>query len=351
MEGRNPNVALVAGVRGLVGYNLAEHLVARPDWRTIALIREGEGPPGAQLVRGDLMDRDALMSATGFGDVTHLFFPAYRFDADSNVEYDVNIGMLRNMLDALHAAGAPLRHLVLYQGMKAYGATVGPYRTPARESDPRILAKLFYYGQEDLARELGRARGFHFTALRPTRIFGIGFGNFANLLHGIAVYAALCKELGYPLVYPGSRKAFDVLLEMTDTKLLAEASVWACETPAAKDQVFNVTNGDLFRWSQLWPVIADFFGLQTGEPMPVDLKGMLGAETQTWQSIVRRHELIDIPYRQLVNWDFVSPAFNNETEAHSSTIKIRKAGFSHCLDTQDNVRVRLQEMRDRRLIP
>lgn len=347
----NPRVALIAGASGVVGYNLTEHLVAQPDWRTVALVRTGEDVPGAHMIRADLLDRDAMMTIDGLGQITHLFFPAYRFDPDSKAEYEKNVAMLQNMLDALHRAGAPLQHVVLFQGMKAYGASIGPYRTPARESDPRILTNLFYYGQEDLARELGRERGFRFTALRPTRIFGIGFGNFANLLQSVAIYASLCKELGYPLVFPGSRKAFGVLLEMTDTKLLAKASVWACDSPSAADEVFNVTNGDLFRWNQLWPLVAEFLGLQEGDPMPLDLKDSLADKSPIWQAMVRRHGLVEIPYERLVNWDFASSSFRNETEAHSSTVKIRRAGFHDCLDTPQNFLARLHEMRERRLIP
>ena len=34
------------------------------------------------------------------------------------------------------------------------------------------------------------------------------------------------------------------------------------------NQAFNVTNGDVFRWSQLWPVIAAFFDLPCGRSAP-----------------------------------------------------------------------------------
>jgi hypothetical protein len=35
---------------------------------------------------------------------------------------------------------------------------------------------------------------------------------------------------------------------MTDARLLARHMLWATTTPAARDQAFNVVNGDVFRW-------------------------------------------------------------------------------------------------------
>jgi nucleoside-diphosphate-sugar epimerase len=187
--------------------------------------------------------------------------------------------------------------------------------------------------------------------LRPTRIFGIGFGALANLLHFVAFYAAICKELGHPLAYPGSQMAYRTLLEMTDAGLLAEASVWAATAATARDQVFNITNGDLFRWSQLWPAIADFFGLELAPPMPLDLKLTLADQAPLWREMARKYGLVDTPYEELVNWERASRLLNWETEAHSSTIKIRQAGFHSCLDTRDNFIAKLTAMRKRRLIP
>ena len=53
--------------------------------------------------------------------------------------------MLTNLLDALRMAESNVRHLTLLQGTKAYGVHHGPYKMPARESDPRFIASNFYY--------------------------------------------------------------------------------------------------------------------------------------------------------------------------------------------------------------
>ena len=57
-------------------------------------------------------------------------------------------------------------------------------------------------------------------------------------------------------------------MEATDVDILARAIAWAGETEAARDQAFNVTNGDVFRWQEVWPAIADALGMRPGEARP-----------------------------------------------------------------------------------
>ena len=45
--------------------------------------------------------------------------------------------MLRNVLDAIEPIAPGLEHVHLVQGTKYYGMHLGPFRTPAREDDPR----------------------------------------------------------------------------------------------------------------------------------------------------------------------------------------------------------------------
>ena len=49
-----------------------------------------------------------------------------------------------------------LEHVTVYQGGKAYGSDLGPFKTPAREDDPRLMPPNFYYDQEDLLRNRQR---------------------------------------------------------------------------------------------------------------------------------------------------------------------------------------------------
>jgi hypothetical protein len=136
-------------------------------------------------------------------DVTHLVFAAYQEQPSLAGQVAPNVDLLEGSLDALAAAGAALQHVTLYQGNKYYGAHLGPFKTPAREDDPRLLGPNFYYDQEDLLRLRAERDGFAFTIFRPEAVCGVATGNPMNLLTAIAVYANLCKHKNIPLRFPG----------------------------------------------------------------------------------------------------------------------------------------------------
>jgi hypothetical protein len=51
--------------------------------------------------------------------------------------------------------------------------------------------------------------------------------------------------------FPGSDAAYDALTECCDVRLLAEAIVFTSTNPAAANAIFNVSNGDVFRWNEV----------------------------------------------------------------------------------------------------
>ncbi|MFC5672859.1 NAD-dependent epimerase/dehydratase family protein [Streptomyces incanus] len=236
----NGDTVLVAGDGGLIG-SYAAREYTRLGWTVHGVSRRALDDAPWQHHSVDLLDAEsATTGLAGLGDVTHLVFAAY-IERPTDAELiEVNDALLRNTLDALRAAGAPLRHVTLYQGGKAYGHHLGYFTTQAKESDPRLVAPHFYSTQEDLLRQAAAERGFAFTALRPEGVTGYATGNPMNLLLVIGIHAAICKELGLPMRFPGTRAAYDVLYQTTDAELLARATVWAGSAGTAADQVFNV---------------------------------------------------------------------------------------------------------------
>ena len=344
--------ALVAGGHGLVGRYVTRQLLASGRWDqvTTSSRRPGQVADGADHLTLDLLDGPAVTAAVP-GTVTHLFFAAYLVVAYRREEVVANVAMLQNTIDALAERGAPLRHVVLYQGGKAYGAHLGPFRIPARESDPRILGPLFYYDQEDALRRLSAERGIRFTVFRPDHIMGVANGHFVNLLHAVAVYAAVSKELGLPLRFPGSERASRALIQLCDARLLGRASEWAVDCPAAADEVFNVTNGDQARYCDLWPLVADDFGMRTGEPMKIRLAEAMPAHADAWQRLVVRHGLRPTGIEDMTNWGWADATLGIEHDILSSTVKLRRAGFADCIDSEESVLQLLADMRAEGLLP
>lgn len=190
---------------------------------------------------------------TEAGPTTHLVFGAYIEGTSEAEQVEANLSLLKNTLNAAVAAGDSLRHVTLFQGMKYYGAHLGAFKTPAREDDPRLPIHHFYYAQQDLLAERAERDGFGYTVLRPEAVWGYAKGTPMNLLMAIAAYVAITRHLGLPLRFPGPRRSYqDVIYQSTDAQLLARAAIWAGQTPAAWGQAFNITNGDVYRWEQMW---------------------------------------------------------------------------------------------------
>ncbi len=343
---------VVAGVQGVIGRAAARHLAGQLDTVVYGLSRRAAvGIPGVEEVSVDLLDPDEARTRLGaIGGITHLVFGAYVEKPTAAEKSEVNVALLRNLLDAIEPNSPELRHVTLYQGGKAYGADLGPFKTPAREDDPRLMPPNFYYDQEDLLRARGVGR-WRFTALRPEAVCGYAVGNPMNLAMVIAVYAALSKELGLPLRFPGSEAAYRALYQVTSADILAEVTDWAGQSAAAEDQIFNITNGDQFRWQHMWPRIADMFGMACVDPVPMPLASYMADKGPLWARMVERHGLQPIPYEALVSWAFGDFIFSSGFDNVSSTIKARRAGFGSCIDTEDMFRTLFDQLRRDRVIP
>lgn len=342
---------LVAGASGLIGRAAIEQFTAAGGWDVLGVSRAvPEGLPDVRLLSVDLTDGAACRRILGGVDgVTHLVYAALQegpgllpgWFEDELMER--NAAMLRNVLDALDLGA--LRHVSLLQGTKAYGAhhpSIGlaGVPLPLRERAPRVEHPNFYWLQEDelRARQTGATWGL--TIFRPTVVYGATGHVNMNPLPAIATYAALQREAGEPLHFPGTETR-RTLREGVDADLVGRALVWAATSPNALGGTFNLTNGDVFCWDTIWPVIADVFGVPVGEHRPMSFAADLPKRNDEWAALVERHELAAPPSiedfvgaNSLVYADVVM-AEVDECPFVNSTIAVRHAGFAECIDTAD----------------
>lgn len=346
-------VVLVTGVHGVSGRAAAQHWVAVPGTKVLGLSRRSASlPQGVIPIVVDLLDRSALSEALrDIRDVTHVVFGAYLWKASLVEQVEVNVTILQNLLDVLEQTSPALQHIVFYQGGKAYGADLGPFKTPAREDDPRLMPPNFYYAQEDLLRTRQKGKRWTWTALRPEGTLGFGLGNPMNLGMSIAAYATICKELGLPLRFPGTERAYRALYQLTSADILAKATVWAGQTATAGNEVFNITNGDCFRWQYLWPRIARMFDMEVAEPIPFPLSIYMADKASLWDELVAKHALQPYSLDQVASWQFADAIFRIEYDNITTTIKARRAGFHECIDTEEMFREFFAALRADRVIP
>jgi nucleoside-diphosphate-sugar epimerase len=346
-------VAMVIGARGVIGGNLVAHLEGLDDWRVVGVSRRG-GEPTAKVrhLAVDLLDAEATARAfAGLTDVTHVFYAAYQDRPTFAELVEPNQRMFVNSLRAIEAAADGLRHVQLMQGYKVYGAHLGPFKTPAREDDPPHMPPEFNVEQQSFLEAARQGKGWTWSALRPSVVCGVALGIPMNLAMVIAVYATISRHLGVPLRFPGAPGAYGSLIEMTDAGLLARAMTWAATEPAAADHAFNVNNGDLFRWEEMWPRLAEYFEVPVAPPLPMELATTMADKEPVWEEIVSRHALAPNPYRDVSSWAFGDGVFSWNYDLIADGSKIRRHGFHEYVDTAAMfVRV-FDEMRARRIIP
>ena len=346
--------ALVAGASGVVGRGLVRYLARQNDWEVIGVARRAPAAPlGCSLVQVDLADAAACRAQLGeLRLVTHVLYCGRAAHTAAGKEpIDLNLVMLRNLLDALEPAAPGLQHVHLLQGSKFYGSDLGPYKTPARESDPRVAENNWYYAQQDFIIERSRGKAWRWSASRPHAICDGEPDIARSLPKVIAVYAAIAKELGEPLTFPGTAANFHALYQCVDATLLAQAIAWIVTTPACADQAFNVTNGDFIRWENLWPRFAENFGMPVGPVKTVKLQHAMADKAPVWERIVARHALRPVAYQDTALWSYGDFVFTPAYDIMSDTLKLRQSGFDRCMDTEKMFIDLFERLRAARVIP
>jgi nucleoside-diphosphate-sugar epimerase len=345
--------AVVIGALGVIGRALIDRLTSDPQWDVVGLSRR---PPdfdtSARFISVDLSDRDSARATLAELDqTTHVFYAAYQSLPDRGQELVANLALLANSIDALAAASGQLQHVNLTEGGKWYGFHLGPAPMPAVEDDRRHMPPNFYYAQQDWLEAASARQGFTWSALRPEAVCGFAVGNPMNLAMAIAVYAAICAELDVPFSFPGRPGAWTAISEMTDARLLAHAAEWAATTPRCAGEAFNITNGDVFRWRNLWPKLAQRFGVEHGEPRHLCLAEFMADKGPVWDRIVAEHGLHPYPYDQIVSWQFADATLGIEWDVICSTLKARRYGFNACIETDRMFGELYAELARRQIIP
>lgn len=328
--------ALVVGANGVIGSTLIEHLIKLGDWNIIGLSRRG-GKDSKQLkfISVDLLnDVDTRTKLSGLTKVTHIFYTAFQDRPSWSEMVAPNLAMLVNVIEAVEPIAKNLEHISLMQGYKVYGAHLGPFKTPARESDAGHMPPEFNVDQQEFLERRQIGKNWTWSAIRPSVVGGTALGNPMNLVLAIAVYASISKELNIPLRFPGKPGAYDKIMEMTDGTLLAKATVWAATSPQCANQAFNITNGDLFRWNELWPEIAGFFQLDTAAPLQMSLQTVMADKAALWERMQKKHDLQKHSYEEISSWPFADGVFSWDYDFLGDGSKARRYGFHEYVETK-----------------
>ena len=341
---------LIIGASGIIGRAHIRNLAGREDVRILAASRtpEPDLPANAAAYPVDLTSGD--FDPAPLTDVTHALYCAYVNAHGFEADRIPNVALMTGALDLCEAC-PNLTHITLMQGNKAYGSHLGPFKTPAKENDPRIPGGHFYDDQLDALTARAETRGWAWSVLRPHVVIGPALKSPMNLMAVLGVYGTLQKAKGAPLAFPGPEAAFTPIYQATDSDLLSRAIDWCGEAEAAAGEIFNITNGDYFRWTHVWDGIATWFDLPAAPPADVKLAETMAGEGLLWATIARKHSLIEPDLGSLVSWGFADYVFGTTWDVMSDATKIRKLGFWDFIDSEIMILERLEQLRALKIIP
>lgn len=245
-------ITLVTGATGFVGGQTVDELLSRGE-TVRALIRDTTKAAtlrdrGVEVIVGDLGDRKTLDRAVRDAQVIHHCAAAVGTHYSKCAIFTTNRDGVRNLLEAVREAGAG--RVVLLSSVNVLGtrdldrATEDlPYR---RSNDPAADVKI---EAEQLALEQHRTHGLDVTILRPGFIYGPGdTRNLSKLADSV--------RRG-KFAYLGSKGNVVPIVHVED---VVQAMLRAAATPAARGQIYHITDGSRTTIGELVEYLAELQG-------------------------------------------------------------------------------------------
>ncbi|KAH9755703.1 3-oxo-Delta(4,5)-steroid 5-beta-reductase [Citrus sinensis] len=368
------NVGLVIGVTGILGNSLAE-ILPRPDtpggpWKVYGVARRPRPHWNAdhpiEYIQCDVSDpQQTQTKLSQLTDVTHIFYTTWASSPTEVENCQINGAMLRNVLHSVIPSAPNLRHICLVTGAKHY---LGPFEVATRrmkshpleppftEDLPRLNMPNFYYTQEDiLFEEVEKREGLTWSVHRPHLVFGFSPYSLMNVVGTLCVYAALCKHEGIPLLFPGTKDCWEGFSVASDADLIAEQQIWAVVDPRARNEAFNCSNGDVFKWKHLWKVLAERFGIEKygfeegGET--VRLEEILKGKESVWEEIVKENQLRPTKLNEVAAWWIADVTFDIGAGMLVSMNKSKEYGFLGFRDSNKSFATWIDRLKHYKIVP
>lgn len=368
-EAPTKNVAVIFGVTGLVGKELASRLLSKGSWKVYGISRRADitfiQNSKYHFISCDLLQPSETRKKLSFlQDVTHIFWITWasQFPLDSTECCEQNKAMMSNALNAILPRAKALKHFSLQTGVKHYISLRGPFDIKEiryyNEECPRLSTENnFYYTLEDLLKErLGGKVAW--SVHRPGLILGSSQRALYNFMGSLCVYGTICKHLNLPFVFGGTRECWEEMcIDGSDARLVAEQQIWAATNDAlfsTDGHAFNAINGPRFTWKEIWREI----GMKFGARVPSDMfsedfmfSKAMADKGGVWKEIVAKEGLVETEMGDLSNWEFLDHLFRCPAKMLATRDKADRLGLTAMYETVDSVLYWIDDMRKDKLIP
>lgn len=306
--------------------------------------------------------------------------------------------MLNNFLDALEITGATkkVKRVILTTGAKQYGVHLGQPKQPMEESDPWVEGEgrppNFYYHQQRILSEKSRGSSWDWVVTYPNDVIGVAKGNFMNMATSVGLYCAISKEIDGNLMFPGSETFYTLFDSFTYSRLHAQFNLWAALEPKCGNNAFNVVNGDVESWQNMWPKLAKRYrchiprnqfavtvpesesSMELAEVPPIgDVSAQIGLEgniqrskveqkidlvkwsqredaKKAWVKLVERDGLERDAFEK-ATWGFLGFVLGRNYNLVISMSKARKFGWTGYVDSWEALSECLDELEREKILP
>ncbi|KAI9289595.1 hypothetical protein BC943DRAFT_356551 [Umbelopsis sp. AD052] len=373
--------AIIFGANGISGIAMTKVLLASDEWGPIICVsrrppqlEEAANDSRIQFVSIDMVkssadDLASKISAAGAAIAQHAFFYTYIEKPDFKELNDVNKMLLEKALHALGLVSPKLKSFMLQTGAKYYGTHVGGAELvqdfPWKEDAPRLCKSCFYYDQEDLLETYAANKNWRYLITRPNVILGVSKGNYMNFAVSIALYASLQKNLKRDFIWPGNEVEYTTHFDHSSADNNSKFQVYISVNDKVPSGAYNIKDEEGTTFSELWPKIAEYFGLRIPEPhfnekakhpkeqstyCQMPLTKYAQEHKAKWHEIAKKHKLDPSAY-DYATWEFVDGCAGRTWPDYMSIEKARKYGWKEERSTLQSYYEVFDELKKMKVIP
>ncbi|XP_016455976.1 3-oxo-Delta(4,5)-steroid 5-beta-reductase-like [Nicotiana tabacum] len=362
-------VAVICGVTGLVGKELANQLLSTSKWKVYGICRRPEKISTSQNPRYHFIFCDLLNTSetqeklSSLDDATHIFWVTWasQFPLDTPQICEQNKSMMNNALNAILPRAKALKHISLQTGTKHYVSLQNTCSTKQvcyyDEQCPRADSEYnFYYELEDLLKVKLTGK-IAWSVHRPGLIIGSSHSAAFNFMGSLCVYGTICKHLNLPFVFGGKKECWEEMwVDGSDARLVAQQHIWAATNEtfySTYGQAFNAINGSNFTWKEIWPAIGLKFGVTVPENMfypNFRIAELMADKEQVWKEIVTKNDLVHTQMEEIANSKFLDVLFSCP-KILCTRDKADRLGFTTRYHMLDSILHWVDVMRQEKLIP